>query len=40
VVDVRDPTAFFLLQGKSNSSLIAVLREQVELLVAELRALG
>ncbi len=40
VVDVRQPTAFFLLQGKSNSSLLAVLREQVELLVAELRALG
>ena len=38
VVDVREPMAFFLLQGKSAASLLAALREQVEALVAELRA--
>jgi len=40
VVDVREPTAFFLLQGKTDQSLLAALREQVEELVVELRALG
>jgi len=40
VVDVREPMAFFLLQGKSDASLLAALREPVEALVTELRALG
>ena len=40
VVDVREPAAFLLLQGKRDSSLLAALRDQVEALVAELRALG
>jgi Uma2 family endonuclease len=39
VVDVRDPTAFFLLQGKSDQPLLAALRERVDALVAELRSL-
>lgn len=38
VVHVREPMAFFLLQGKSDASLLAALREPVEALVAELRA--
>ena len=40
VVDVREPVAFYLLQGQSDSELLARLREPVEALVAELRALG
>jgi Uma2 family endonuclease len=38
VVHVREPMAFFLLQGKRDASLLAALREPVEALVAELRA--
>jgi Uma2 family endonuclease len=40
VVDVREPTALFLLQGKMEQRLLTALRERVEALVAELRALG
>ncbi len=40
VVDVREPMAFFLLQGKTEQPLLTAMREQVEALVAELRALG
>jgi Uma2 family endonuclease len=40
VVDVREPMAFFLLQGASESALLPQLRAPVEALVAELRALG
>ena len=40
VVDVREPTAFFLLQGKTEQPLLTAMREQIEALVAELRALG
>ena len=40
VVDVREPMAFYLLQGPTDSELLARLREPVEALVAELRALG
>ena len=40
VVDEREPTAFFLLQGKTDQPLLTAMREQVEALVAELRALG
>jgi len=39
VVDVREPMAFFLLQGKTEQPLLTAMREQVEALVAELRAL-
>jgi len=40
VVDVQEPTAFFLLQGKSDQPLLTAMRAQVEALVAELGALG
>ena len=40
VVDVQGPTAFFLLQGKSDQPLLTAMRAQVEALVAELGALG
>jgi hypothetical protein len=40
VVDAQEPTAFFLLQGRTDQPLPTTLREQVEPLVAELRALG
>ena len=40
VVDVREPMAFFLLQGKTDQPLLTALGEQVEALVAELRALA
>jgi Uma2 family endonuclease len=40
VVDVREPTSFFLLQGKMEQRLLTALCERVEALVAELRALG
>jgi hypothetical protein len=40
VVDVRDPMAFFLLQGQNDLLFLAELRKPVEALVAELRALG
>jgi len=40
VVDVREPMDFYLLQGPTDSVLLARLREPVEALVAELRALG
>lgn len=40
VVDGQEPTAFFLLQGKSDQPLLSAMRAQVEALVAELRALG
>jgi Uma2 family endonuclease len=40
VVDVRDPMAFYLLQGQNDLLFLAELRKPVEALVAELRALG
>lgn len=40
VVDVRQPTAFFLLQQKQPEALLVELRERVEALVSELRSLG
>jgi Uma2 family endonuclease len=33
VVDVREPMAFFLLQGKTEQPLLTAMREQVEVLV-------
>jgi Uma2 family endonuclease len=40
VVDVREPMAFLMLQGKTDQPLLTALGEQVEALVAELRALA
>jgi len=40
VVDVCEPMAFYLLQGPGESELLARLRQPVEALMAELRALG
>lgn len=40
VVDVREPMASYLLQGPTDSELLARLREPVEALLGELRALG
>ncbi|MCS5691673.1 Uma2 family endonuclease [Cyanobium sp. FGCU-6] len=40
VVDVREPMVFYLLQGPGESALLARLRQPVEALMAELRALG
>jgi len=40
VVDAREPMPFYLLQGPSESASLARLRQLVEALMAEPRALG